>query len=179
MRSLFRNFTFKNALGRLTLISESPLDTSNSSAEAYRVDISLSRPWKVKAGEWINLTLPKVGFLYTCQAHPFTVAWWEEDETGYASSISLLIKKDQGSLENTSDRTLNTRHGLMGRMDLQEQTVRSYEKVTNLSQRKYHQGNDSNKAKTREQEEERKLIKEFDDGPPTQNPETKKKHYRT
>ncbi|KKZ67222.1 hypothetical protein EMCG_07088 [[Emmonsia] crescens] len=96
MRSLFRNFTFKNALGRLTLMSESHSDTLTSNADAYRVDISLSRPWKVKAGEWINLTLPAVGFLYTCQAHPFTVAWWEEDEAGYASSISLLIKKRSG-----------------------------------------------------------------------------------
>ncbi|KAG5296466.1 FAD-binding domain-containing protein [Histoplasma capsulatum G186AR] len=96
IRSVFRNFTFGNDLGRLTLVLETPLDALGSSADTYRVDISLPRRWKVKAGEWINLTLPRVGFLYAYQAHPFTVAWWEEDEAGYASSISLLIKARSG-----------------------------------------------------------------------------------
>lgn len=60
--------------------------------QALDATIVLRRPWDVKPGQYIYLTLPKVnrhrvGF---AQSHPYLIAWSEAD------SLTLLIERDSG-----------------------------------------------------------------------------------
>ncbi|KAK2809762.1 hypothetical protein FQN50_003607 [Emmonsiellopsis sp. PD_5] len=87
-RSLFRNLTYGHFLSRLTLIS----DCRPDSDDAFQVNIVLPRPWEMQAGEWVRVSVPRVGFWYLFQSHPFMVAWSEDD----GSSMSLLVKPQSG-----------------------------------------------------------------------------------
>ncbi|PWY96035.1 FAD-binding domain protein [Aspergillus sclerotioniger CBS 115572] len=61
-----------------------------------RVTLLLPRPWTIRAGERVNINIPGLGFRYTFQSHPFSIAWWEEDTSGRVQSISLLIRARSG-----------------------------------------------------------------------------------
>lgn len=60
------------------------------------VTMSPPRPWQVRAGQRIQLNVPGIGIFYLFQMHPFTISWWQNDGTGRAASISLLIRKRSG-----------------------------------------------------------------------------------
>ena len=58
--------------------------------------LHLPRSWDVRAGQRANLTVPSVGLFYLFQAHPFTIAWWEEDKLFRAVSLTLLLRPQRG-----------------------------------------------------------------------------------
>lgn len=60
--------------------------------DALELLVHIPRPWKVKAGEFIYL----VSFPWFAQSHPFSIAWWQEEEDGQCLIISLLIKPQNG-----------------------------------------------------------------------------------
>lgn len=87
-RVLARNITNGQFPSKLTLTSNSNPDSD----DAFHVTIVLPRPWKIQAGEWIRLSVPRVGFWSLFQSHPFMVVWSESN----SSSLSLLIKPRSG-----------------------------------------------------------------------------------
>ncbi|PGH19274.1 hypothetical protein AJ80_04027 [Polytolypa hystricis UAMH7299] len=99
-RALFRNLAFGKFFCRLTLNSQQ----GSNPGDAFEVKITLPRPWKVKAGEWIKLSVPHVGLFYLFQTHRFVVVWSEDGSGSNASSISLLIKPRSGFTRRILDR---------------------------------------------------------------------------
>ncbi|KAL4745860.1 ferric reductase family protein [Aspergillus foveolatus] len=69
-----------------------------------RVTISPPRPWRIRAGQWIELNVPHVGLFHLLQMHPFTISWWQDDGTGRAASISLLIRQQSGFTKRLAHR---------------------------------------------------------------------------
>jgi predicted ferric reductase len=94
----FRNVAYgrKFARARVTQPADqykpdkSLVDTSN----VLQVDITVPRPWRVKAGEFVFLSIPKLGIFTGLRGHPFMVSWWERDLKGL--TISLLVKSRAG-----------------------------------------------------------------------------------
>ena len=82
---IFRNF----ALGRSMATAKI---TQHSGA--MQVNIKVPRPWEVKPGQYIFLTIPAAGITSVLQSHPFMIAWWERNGDGL--TISLLIKPRRG-----------------------------------------------------------------------------------
>ncbi|BAE64514.1 unnamed protein product [Aspergillus oryzae RIB40] len=73
------------------------------SEDIVQAVLYIPRPWKVRAGERINLGVPFLGLFYLFQAHPFTIAWWEEDYEGNADSISLMFRARTGFTRKVLD----------------------------------------------------------------------------
>ncbi|KAG0647685.1 Ferric-chelate reductase 2 [Hyphodiscus hymeniophilus] len=61
-----------------------------SMSNVFQVDITVPRPWEVKAGQFVFLSIPKLGFFRGLRGHPFMVTWWEPEQ------ISLLVKSRAG-----------------------------------------------------------------------------------
>ena len=62
---------------------------------ALQVQIHVTRPWKVRAGQYVYIWMSGVSFWSTLQSHPFAVCWWD-DVQGKGSNIYLLIKLRDG-----------------------------------------------------------------------------------
>lgn len=88
MRIVYRNFV----LGRKSVC----MNVRPYGNGIIHVTLSLPRPWTVRAGERINLSVPSLGLFYFFQAHPFTITWWEEGEDGSSRSISLMFRARTG-----------------------------------------------------------------------------------
>lgn len=77
----------------------------NCGPDALRLTLSLPRPWRIRAGQRVYVSIPRVGLLYMFQPHPFTIAWWEGDGNGSMSSISLIVRARSGFTKKLLDRT--------------------------------------------------------------------------
>ena len=62
-------------------------------AGAIRMQLRLSRPLVIDAGQYINLWVPAVSFWSFLQTHPFTVISWEANEQ---DTLELLIEPRRG-----------------------------------------------------------------------------------
>ena len=63
---------------------------------AAEVIVTVPRAWKVQPGQYVRFWTPASGYWAFLQTHPFTVAWWTEDENGKAVTVSLLVKGQHG-----------------------------------------------------------------------------------
>jgi predicted ferric reductase len=68
-----------------------------------------ARPWKVQAGERVNLWVPSAGLFSLFQMHPFVVAWWDNKDMGSLASITLLVRPRFGFTSRLKDLS-DTRH---------------------------------------------------------------------
>jgi NAD(P)H-flavin reductase len=64
------------------------------SSNVLRLDVSVPRPWRVKAGQSILLSIPRLGVLTGVRGHPFTISWWHRDRKGL--TLSLLVQRRAG-----------------------------------------------------------------------------------
>jgi predicted ferric reductase len=64
--------------------------------EALIITLPVPRPWIIKPPQYIYLWIPWLSFRSLFQTHPFSVAWWSENEEGQATSVSLLVKPQHG-----------------------------------------------------------------------------------
>lgn len=87
-RILFRNMV----VGKKSI----RMKASRHAEDVVRVHLYLSRPWKVRAGERVNLTVPFLGLFYLFQAHPFAITWWETQTEDKADSVSLMFRARTG-----------------------------------------------------------------------------------
>lgn len=88
MRIIYRNRVF----GR----SHVRLNVQPYIGDVALITLTLPKPWTVRAGQRINLGIPRVGITYVLQTHPFAISWWETDVKGRAVSISVLLRPRSG-----------------------------------------------------------------------------------
>jgi predicted ferric reductase len=94
----FRNFVFGRPFAKAIAKRLTNEDPSNQSlvdpSNALQVDITVPRPWQVEAGQYVYLSIPKLGIFTGLRGHPFMVTWWERD--GQGLTISLIVKVRAG-----------------------------------------------------------------------------------
>lgn len=81
---IFRNGIFRRKLSRATIIHH---------ASAIRMQVRLSMPLVIDAGQYINLWVPSVSFWSFLQTHPFMVISWDAKEQ---DTLELLIEPRRG-----------------------------------------------------------------------------------
>ncbi|KFY02760.1 hypothetical protein V490_00407 [Pseudogymnoascus sp. VKM F-3557] len=59
-----------------------------------QVDITVPRPWRVRASQHVFLSIPGLGIFTGLRGHPFVIAWWDRDGSGL--SISILVTSKNG-----------------------------------------------------------------------------------
>ncbi|EGY20836.1 ferric reductase transmembrane component 3 [Verticillium dahliae VdLs.17] len=75
--------------------------------DAVHVHVRLSRPWNVRAGQYVYLTIPGASHTACFQSHPFYIAWWYRvDDDNY---IVLIAQKQKGFTERVF-RIRDSRH---------------------------------------------------------------------
>jgi predicted ferric reductase len=84
--NIFRNLVYGKRLARGYISQVSG---------AIEVHITVPRPWKVRAGQYIYLCLPRVGHSFL-QSHPFMITWWFSNIHGNADQLVLLIEPKSG-----------------------------------------------------------------------------------
>jgi predicted ferric reductase len=82
---IFRNFVLGRSLASARVVEKSG---------SMHVTIKVPRPWDVKPGQYIFLTIPAAGSMSRFQGHPFMIVWWEHNVDGL--TISLLVKPRHG-----------------------------------------------------------------------------------
>jgi len=70
--------------------------------DAVKIRLKLSKPVKVKPGQYICLWLPTVSLWSFVQTHPFTVTSWSEEEQ---ESLELLIEPRKGLTQRLLERS--------------------------------------------------------------------------
>jgi predicted ferric reductase len=63
---------------------------------AAEVVVQLPRGREIGPGKYFYLFTPAAGFWSFWQRHPYSIAWWSEDEKGRAATVSLLVKAQHG-----------------------------------------------------------------------------------
>lgn len=64
--------------------------------DAIKLIVANARPFKVRAGQFFHLRIPRVSFWSFFQSHPYAVAWWQENEEGRATSLAFLVEVQNG-----------------------------------------------------------------------------------
>lgn len=64
--------------------------------KAARLIIPVNRPFTVKPGMVLYLWAPGVSLFSIFQTHPFYIGWWDNNSNGKATSITLLVGKQNG-----------------------------------------------------------------------------------
>ena len=83
---IFHNFAFRQPYCRAII---------SSRQQVVRINLSVPRPWNVKAGQYINLWIPAASFrsLFTMQSHPLMIVSWTE---GQWSNLELVVSPQRG-----------------------------------------------------------------------------------
>lgn len=87
IRIMYRNIPHRRSVKFLT---------ENCGGDAVRLTLFLPRPWRIRAGQRVYVSIPRVGLLYMFHPHPFTIAWWEGDGNSSMSSITLIVRARSG-----------------------------------------------------------------------------------
>lgn len=66
--------------------------------ETLVIEISLSRPWKIRPGQYVHVTVLTWRSRSFLQRHPLTVAWW--DYTGTKHKLFLVVTPEHGWTRN-------------------------------------------------------------------------------
>jgi predicted ferric reductase len=94
----FRNFAFGQPFAKAVVTRFSNADPSSQTlvdlSTAFRVDITVPRPWPVEAGQSIFLSIPRLGVFTGLRGHPFMISWWERNHKGL--TLSLLVESRAG-----------------------------------------------------------------------------------
>lgn len=84
--ALFRNYSFYRGFPRAQV---------KACGRGIKIDIVLPHRIDVKAGQYINIWLPRASFRSIFQSHPFMVTSWRRPDTG-PMRIQLLIEPREG-----------------------------------------------------------------------------------
>ncbi|EKG09589.1 FAD-binding 8 [Macrophomina phaseolina MS6] len=85
LRIAWRNFSWTR--GRTTA-------SVRHAGDALQIRITSPRPWKVAAGQYVYLTVPRASAFSIFQRHPFTISWWRR--LGDSLEVTLLIQPRDG-----------------------------------------------------------------------------------
>lgn len=81
----------------------------NHQGNNLEVIVFPARPWTIRAGERVNLSIPGAGLMSIFQMHPFVITWWDNNEFGKLESFTLLVKPRSG-FTNMLKMLPSTRH---------------------------------------------------------------------
>jgi hypothetical protein len=81
---LYRSFSFSNGC------SQALISRHNG---VIRMTIFVTRPWKAKGGEYVNISIPSISLWSVPQSHPFMIA---SSSDGQNPSIDLIIEPQRG-----------------------------------------------------------------------------------
>lgn len=95
LQAVFRNVAHGKAWAKVKIAHKN---------DAAQVFIFVPQPWKVRAGQYIQLWIPGVSFWSFAQTHPFMITWWHDDVDGNAASICLLLKAQSGLTQDIYQR---------------------------------------------------------------------------
>jgi len=70
------------------------------------IDINVPRPWKVRAGQYINIWMPFFSLRSIFQTHPFMIVYWTD---GPCPSLHLLIEPKDGLTRKLYERAYEIR----------------------------------------------------------------------
>ncbi|KAM0269044.1 hypothetical protein ACHAQH_009849, partial [Verticillium albo-atrum] len=106
---LYRNVQFGSpstqaAIRPITFALE---ESSIPLEDAVHIHIRLSRPWNVRAGQYVYLTVPGAGGASVAQSHPFYIAWWYRADDDFY--IVLIAQRRTGFTERVFHMK-DTRH---------------------------------------------------------------------
>jgi predicted ferric reductase len=94
----FRNYASGRPFARVVarrLVDEDPSNHAMvDSSYVLRLDVSVPRPWRVRAGQSIFLSIPRLGVFTGVRGHPFMISWWHRDRKGL--TLSLLVQSRAG-----------------------------------------------------------------------------------
>ncbi|XMA13701.1 hypothetical protein WAI453_006492 [Rhynchosporium graminicola] len=94
----FRNFAigrpFAKAVATRLSIPYPSERSLKGSSNVLQIDITVPRKWKVKAGQYVFLSIPRLGVMVGLRGHPFMISWWDWSLDGL--TISLLVKSRTG-----------------------------------------------------------------------------------
>lgn len=82
---LYWNYAVRRGCSRALLMLD-----SRSSISMVTINIRLSKPLQVKAGQYISLWIPSVSAWSFLQSHPFVIISWAED------NLQLIVKPRKG-----------------------------------------------------------------------------------
>lgn len=72
--------------------------------DVVRVALEPPRPWAMRAGQRVELNIPRISLFSLFQKHPFTISWWENDATGDGDSIFVLLRPRSGFTKKLLER---------------------------------------------------------------------------
>jgi len=81
-RLLLRNIVWKQRYANTNVVQAS---------DAIRIRVTIPRPWRVRAGEYIYIWMPGASFWSPFQSHPFIISWWDNNVDGKSTTIYLLV----------------------------------------------------------------------------------------
>ncbi|EHA21855.1 hypothetical protein ASPNIDRAFT_184149, partial [Aspergillus niger ATCC 1015] len=95
MTLLYRNglFTGRGTPRAIVSFSASISEKNDTVINAVHIRVSLPRPVKVKAGQYINLWMPSVNLWSWTQTHPFMITSWSTDAQ---DSLELYVQPCNG-----------------------------------------------------------------------------------
>ncbi|KIM93505.1 hypothetical protein OIDMADRAFT_61439 [Oidiodendron maius Zn] len=74
-------------------------------SDAFQVHVTVTRPWKYHAGQYIYLRLRRAGYGARLQSHPYFLSWWYVDSQG-RDVVVLIVGRQRGfsrGLDNHSN----------------------------------------------------------------------------
>lgn len=90
VRLIYRNYSLKTGWSRCGV------QLRAQDMSAVEVQVTLARPMHVRSGQYVFLWIPGLCVRSIFQRHPFAIAWWNENEHGQATHLSLIVKPQSG-----------------------------------------------------------------------------------
>ena len=86
---IYRNFSFHRG------VSRAEIDVVR---DVIRIKIQVRRPWTIRAGQYINIWLPRVGYRALLESHPFMIVSWAADTSWKPKlkTVQLLVEPRDG-----------------------------------------------------------------------------------
>ena len=86
---IYRNFAFHRGFSRANI---------DVVRDAIRIKIQVQRPWKIRAGQYVNIWLPGIGYRAMLESHPFMIASWAVDTSWKPklTTVHLLVEPRDG-----------------------------------------------------------------------------------
>lgn len=88
---------------------------------AVRMTVFPTRPWKVKAGQYVNVWIPSIDLFASLQSHPLTIASWKD---GQPASLEVVIEPRSGFTRRLLDCADDYQEDDKSRVELRDEFER-------------------------------------------------------
>lgn len=109
---LYRNITIGRGCSRALIARHN---------HAVRMTIFPARPWKIKAGQYVNVWIPSIDPFASLQSHPFTIASWKN---GQPASFEVVINPRSGFTRKLLDCADDYQEDDISRVELRDEFER-------------------------------------------------------